>query len=447
MNRKTIILGVAFFVILIILILILSSRNNTNQTDNTKTEQIKLIWWNLFEPEENVKSIIDSYTALNPNITIQYQQVGTGTESIESYKARIINELSDQDILTSPDIFPISNGWAGSFENLTVSSPTSIFTTTDLTDLYSIIKKDFYKNGKLMAMPLYLDGLAVIYNKDRLKEQNLTVPNKYWSDFQTEAQMLTVKDKDGKIIKPGFSAYYYDNSQFSFDTFNLLLLQQGVEIFDSKGIRVKLENQPKAQEVIDFYNVFVNNTVKTWDQDQKSDIVQFLEGKLAMYIAPTWRIINILNYNEQYNLNLNIGVAKVPQLAAKAEMSWPMYWGQTVSKDCRYPSEAWKFIKYLTQAEQLKKLNENIISNGRPIGIIYPRLSMTKLIENDPYIGVYATSLLNASDWNMYDHDLMKKAFSKAVSEGLDVKKLDNAIDSVIYLKNITPTVTPTKVN
>lgn len=447
MNRKTLILGVTFFVILIILIIVLSNRNNTNRTDNTKNEQIKLIWWNLFEPEANVKSIIDSYTAINPNVTIQYQQVGTGTESIDSYKARIINELNDQDILTSPDIFPISNGWSGSFEKLISASPSSVFSSTDLTDFYPIIKQDFYKNGKLMAMPLYLDGLAVIYNKDRLKEQNLTVPNKYWSDFQTEAQMLTVKDKDGKIVKPGFSAYFYDNSQFAFDTFNMLMLQQGVKIYDANGNRVKLESQTEAQEVIDFYNVFVNNSVKTWDQDQKSDIVQFLEGKLAMYIAPTWRIINILNYNKQYNLNLNIGIAKVPQLAAKTEMSWPMYWGQTVSKDCRYPAEAWKFIKYLTQAEQLKKLNDNIIANGRPIGIIYPRLSMTKLIENDPYIGVYATSLLNASDWNMYDKDLMKTAFSKVVSEGLDIKKLDNAIDSVLSVKNISPTVTPTKIN
>jgi len=443
MNKKTIILGVAFFVILIILILILTSRNSTTTTNNNNntTEQIKLIWWNLFEPEENVKSLIDAYTALNPNVQIQYQQVGL--DSIEAYKTRLTSELNDQDILTSPDIFPISNYWLGSFEKNIVQSPTTVFSSTDLADFYPIIKQDFYKLGKLSAMPLYMDGLAVIYNKDRLKEIGLTVPNKNWSDFQVEAQKLTVKDSANNIIKPGFSAYLFDNSQFSFDVMNLIFLQEGVKFYDASGKRIKLETQPESLNALKFYEFFVSNSSNTWDKEQKSDIVSFLEGKLAMYIAPSWRIINILNYNKQYNLNLNIGVSKLPQVIGTKEVSWPLYWGQAVSKDCRYPEAAWKFIKYMTQATQLKELNANIVKNGRPIGIIYPRVSMIKDIENDPYIGIYASSLLNANNWYMYDYDLMKSAFKEVLTQGIDVAKFDNAIDGVLNIKNNTPTPTP----
>jgi len=142
MNKKTIILGIAFFIILIILVLILSARNTNPSTDNTAKEQVKLIWWNLFEPEANIESLIDSYTATNPNIQIQYQQMGL--DSIAAYKDRLISELNDQDILTSPDIFPISNLWTGSFEKSIVQSPISIFSLTDLSDLYPIIKQDFF---------------------------------------------------------------------------------------------------------------------------------------------------------------------------------------------------------------------------------------------------------------------------------------------------------------
>lgn len=442
MNKKTIILGAAFLVILIILIIILSSRNIKPSTDNTTKVQVKLIWWNLFEPEENVKSLIDSYTASNPNIQIQYQQMGL--DGISAYKDRLISELNDQDILTSPDIFPISNFWNGSFEKSIIQSPTSIFSSTDLSDLYPIIKQDFYKGGKLSAMPLYMDGLAVIYNKDRLKEIGLTIPNKNWSDFQSEAQRLTVKDSSGKIIKPGFSAYLFDNTQFAFDTLNLIMLQNGVKFYDTAGKRLKLANQPEALNALQFYDYFVSNQLDTWDKDQKSDIVSFLEGRLAMYIAPSWRIINILNYNKEYNLNLNIGVSKIPQVIGAQEMSWPLYWGLTVSKDSRYPEEAWKFIKYMTQAEQLRKLNANVIKNGRPIGIIYPRLSMIKDIENDPYLGIYASSLLNATDWNMFDYDFMKGAFKRNLVGGIDLVKLDNEIDGVLNTKSLaSPTPTP----
>lgn len=443
MNKKTIVLGVAFLIILIILIVILTSRNSTTPTNTNKTEQIKLIWWNLFEPEANVKSLIDAYTANNPNVQIQYQQVGL--DGIAGYKTRLEAELNDEDILTSPDIFPISNYWAGSFEKFIVQSPTTVFSLTDLSDLYPIIKQDFYKGGKLSAMPLYMDGLAVIYNKDRLKEIGLTIPSSKWSDFQAEAQKLTARDSGGKIIKPGFSAYLFDNSQFAFDTLNLIFLQEGVKFYDSAGARLKLNGQEEALSALNFYKYFTSNISNTWDKDQKSDIVSFLEGKLAMYIAPSWRIINILNYNSKYNLNINIGVTKIPQVIGAQELSWPLYWGLTVSKDCRYPEEAWKFIKYMTQTEQLKELNTNIITNGRPIGIIYPRLSMIKEIENDPYIGVYASSLLNASNWNMYDYDLMKNAFKVVIDQGADLTKLDNAIDGVLNMKNqISTTPTPT---
>ena len=244
-------------IILIILILILSLRNNQSSTDNSTKTQIKLIWWNLFEPEENVKSIIDSYMASNPNIQIQYQQMGL--DSIAAYKTRLISELTDQDVLTSPDIFPISNFWNGSFDKSIIQAPASVFSLTDLSDLYPIIKQDFYKGGKLSAMPLYKDGLAIIYNKDRLKEIGLTVPNKNWSDFQAEAQRLTVKDSSGVIIKPGFSAYDFDNSQFAFDTLNLIMLQEGVKFYDSSGKLLKLETQPEAQNALQFYEYFVSN--------------------------------------------------------------------------------------------------------------------------------------------------------------------------------------------
>lgn len=432
MNKKTVILGVVFLVILIILIVILVGR--TPSTD--KSTQVSLIWWNLFEPEENIKPLIDEYTKNNPNIKIQYVQLGQ--DSIANYKEKLLIDLNDKEVISSPDIFPISNNWLGSFENNIIKAPTSLFSSSEIDDFYPIVKSDFYKAGKVSALPLYLDGLALIYNKTRLKEAGLIVPNKYWSDFQIEAQKLTVRNSSSKITKPGFSALLFDNAEFSFDTLNLLLMQSGVKFYDQAGAIMELGSQSEADSALEFYNYFVNDSLSTWNKEQPKDIVSFLEGNLAMYIAPSWRIINILNYNTKYNLNLSIGVTSIPQLLGRDEVSWASYWGLTVSKDSQYSDEAWKFIKYLTQAEQLKKLNDTIIANGRPIGIIYPRKSMLSDIENDPYLGVYATSLLNAKSWDMYDYDEMKMAFKNALTNDISVKSLDNAINSVISKKTLT---------
>ena len=435
MNKKTLFLGIAFLIILIALISILIRRNQTS-TDNTSPAQVNLIWWNLFEPEANVKPLIDEYNKTNPNVKIQYVQMGI--DDIAGYKTKLIQDLSDQQIISSPDIFPISNNWVGSFEKNIIKAPSSIISSNDLNDFYPIVKSDFYKSGQMAAMPMFIDGLAVIYNKDRLKQAGLIVPNKYWSDFQVEAQKLTIKDKAGNIISPGFSAMLFDNTQFAFDTLNLMFLQSGVQFYDSTGARVKLASQSEADNALKAYNYFVNDTSNaTWDEKQPMDIVSFIEGKLAYYIAPSWRIINILNYNKKYNLNLNIGVAPVPQLSGSDEVAWASYWGLTVSKDSQNSNEAWKFFKFLTEANQIKLLNDTIIANGRPIGLIPPRLSMLKDVENDPYLGVYASSLLKARGWNMYDYDDMKLAYKKLLTNEVSTSNIDSAIDSVV--SNIVP--------
>ena len=52
--------------------------------------------------------------------------------------------------------------------------------------------------------------------------------------------------------------------------------------------------------------------------------------------------------------------------------------------------------------------------------------------------------MLNATDWNMFDYDLMKGAFKSNLVVGIDLVKLDNEIDGVLNTKSlVSPTPTP----
>ena len=155
-----------------------------------------------------------------------------------------------------------------------------------------------------------------------------------------------------------------------------------------------------------------------------------------MYPAPSWRLNDILNINQKYNLGLEVGVAPLPQVSSGNEIYYPNYWAQSVSKACQHPNEAWTFIKYLAQAQELTKLNDSVKTNGRSVGILYPRLSMTDANLKDTNLNAYTLSLAKAKNWAMYDGWNMQIAFNSIFSNdatsAFDVDALQGAISSVV---------------
>jgi maltose-binding protein MalE len=118
--------------------------------------------------------------------------------------------------------------------------------------------------------------------------------------------------------------------------------------------------------------------------------------------APSWRLLNILDYNRGYDLGLDIGVSKMPQLGGVEETYWATYWGLTVAKDTKYTNQAWDFIKFLTEEAQLKTLDTTVKANGRQLGIIYPRISMSSLISQNDLLNLML-NLFKSSVLDMVD--------------------------------------------
>ncbi|KXK26504.1 MAG: Bacterial extracellular solute-binding protein [candidate division WS6 bacterium OLB20] len=411
---------------------------NPTPTPGGSTEETILIWWNLFEPEENVRPLIDAYENLHPNVTIQYDQRGV-RNGVEGYRSELDVVLNDNNALSTPDIFTVHNSWMTVYEKYVSPAPSNTFTPADLQDFYPVVTSDFAYNDRLLAIPVYMDALAIIYNKAKLQEALYTFPSDDWLEFSTQAKNLTRRDANNRIISSGFSAVFPNNTEFNFDMFNLLLLQNGVQMTNGAGTATFASDAQigKADEALTFYRSFVGSA-GVWTEDQKIDIASFLEKKLAMYAAPSWRLIDVLEYNEEYNLGIDVGVAPVPQLGSinnDEEIYWPTYWGQTVSKESSNTAVAWDFLQFITQAEQLKTLDQTVKANGRPIGILYPRISMAGEITNDPeaneLLGPYMQALANSRNWRIPDGDRVKAAFDQVL---LGDQDLNNAQETVTNL-------------
>jgi ABC-type glycerol-3-phosphate transport system substrate-binding protein len=415
------------------------SPGTSTPTPTPTPSKITLIWWNMFEPQANVQPLIDAYEVLHPNVVIQYAQKGIST-GVDGYKNELDVVLRDTDPLNNPDIFTIGNTWAGKYDQFITHAPTGTFTQQDTDDYYPVIKTDFFANG-VEAVPINADAIAVIYNKDKLIESGYTTPEENdWSGFLTQAQTMTKHDSANRIISAGFSAGFPANTEFMFDLVNLLMIQNGVKMTDTGATKSTFADDSeitKAQNALAFYAKFTTAN-PTWAADQKKDIAAFLEKKLAMFIAPSWRLIDVLNYNKQYNLGLNVGVVPVPQLGNKS-IYWADYWGQTVSKQSRNPAVAWDFLKFITTADQQLLLDTTVKKNGRPFGLIFPRMSQAKLITgNDqinPLLGPFIQSLTSAQDWNMADGYAVKKVFDESFTKGTDLKTTAGQVNTIIKNK------------
>jgi ABC-type glycerol-3-phosphate transport system substrate-binding protein len=433
------------YIVLIILPLFLygcvnnnSGTNNTTATNTpaptspSTTENVVLTWWSLFDTQEDVQPLIDAYQTAHPNVKIQFVHKEYNAD-FSKYVTELDEKITDTTLNQSPDIFPIYNTWAGKYEPLVSKAPSDIINESYFTDYYSIVKKDLYIKGAV-ALPQYMDAIAIIYNSQLLQDGGYTNVSTQWSEFKAMAEKLTKTNSTNKVTQAGFSAGFYDNVQFRFDVMNLLFMVNGVTMTDvtnSKAIFYNAGQKTNSDTAVNYYNDLGK---KTWSKDLKKDIAEFLEGRLAMYAAPSWRIIDIINYNSQYNLNLKVEVAQVPGLANRTSY-WPTYWGYTVSKISPKATEAWKFIKYINEKENLILFNKTVKENGRPIGIIYPRSTMNTDLTTDKYLGPYVLSLEKADNWYMRDGLKMEKAFNEFLAKPENLTKiggLESSATSVI---------------
>lgn len=460
MNKNKIV----FLVLLVIAVLFITgcSRNNTpnnnnnnnnnnNGIDNSKTYD--LIWWNLFASEEVMQPLIDKYEQQNPNVNIRYVQRTEGLESgelIENYRGILDENLNDNEPLDTPDIVTIHNTWLGRYQpKLSVSTGVN---ATDITnDYFPVVTQDFVRKGNVYSVPLSMDSLAIIANTDlmaQLSAADSAGPESSWFNLLDQSKRVT--KSDGSKIEIAGLAAGLDNVEYMTEVVSLLMMQSNVTMtqedqlsgFASSAV---FSSNTESQNVANFYRRFFSEQ-KVWDQTFENETASFLSEKLCMYIAPSWRLNDILKIKSQYGLEIEPEVYKLPQINPDPNnhIYWADYWGLSVTRDSqdRQQSQvAWDFIKFLSQPEQLELINTQIqAQENNQIGIIYPRKSMALNQKSDPLLSPYVESLEKARSWDMIDGFLVKDIFKKSFGQGGNpsIETIQNEVNTNVISKRAT---------
>lgn len=399
-----------------------------------------LTYWRVFDDQDAFDEIITAYKAIHPNVTISYRKL-----RMEEYEQTLINALAED---RGPDLFSIPNTWVREYKTKILPMPKSITlpylvttgtikkeTTIQLqttptlslralqTDFMDQVAKDVvlkYQAGDLPAedriygLPLYLDSLALFYNRDILNANGIPEPPQGWAEFQQDVKKIAKVDKQGNILQAGGAVGTANNVERAPDILSLLMMQNGTAMTDDNGNATFANIPPGAslptppgEDALGFYTDFSSpyKEVYTWNANMPNSLEAFSSGRAAFFFGYSYHIPQIKNLAPK----LNFSVAKMPQIEGNQEINFANYWVETVSYKTKNSNEAWDFIQFAAKAENAQKY---LTKTKKPTAL---RSLVASQVE-DIDLSVFASQVLTAKSWYQgIDAPAMEKIMSEMI--------------------------------
>ncbi len=418
----------------------------TNPPETGGSTTRTLIWRGAFIDREILQPLLDEYEE-QTGITVEYANIWNSsenvsfTESAESYQTLLNSQLANTS--EAPDIFTIPGTWMGQYENVVIPAPASTYSFAQFTEnFFDSALIDFAGSGIVYGLPLWTDTYAILYNEDILSSFQLSEPSANFFPFQDIAEEMT-SVAGNTVEQAGFAAGDVNNVDFFYEMLLIFIQRNGVDLTDAN--RQVSFATADAVEAIEIFFSFTSNDTRTWDDAFQNDSIAFLEEEVAMIFAPSWRLREILRFNEGFGLNLNIGVSPIPTLPNQEEpTNWADTWGLVVSRERSQNAElSWQFISWITEPEQQRKIHENIENspNYGHFGHLYPRRDLQNelgsQLDEDDYLSVYNEALPFAKSWYIINGREVRELFKEVLggSAGISESTLTGLQEDILELQ------------
>lgn len=367
-------------------------------------KEVTITYWGLWENEAIIQPILADFEAQNPKIKVEYTK-----QSPRQYRERLQAAIARGE---GPDVFRFHNTWIAMFRDELAPVPTSVITPTQFSStFYPVASANLVAGTTIYGVPLMIEGLGLYYNEDLFAAAGVTPPST-WEEVVTIVPRLTVKSADS-IVTSAIALGTTGNVEHFSDIVATMMMQNGVNLLSPTG--------KFAEDTMLFYRGFADpsNPLYTWDDSLDNSISAFANGRVAMILAPSWRVFDI----NQMNPDLRFRVAPVPQLPGNT-VSWASYWVEGVSAKSKYQEQAFVFLSYLTSRESATKLYTES-AKTRLFGEPYARVDLAASIADDPFVGAYVRQAPDARSF-----PLASKTFDNGINDRL-IKYLEDALNSL----------------
>jgi len=410
-NRLLYIIGGA--IALMIFVVIIFALRGVTGTTSTLNQDVTLEFWGVFDDSSAYEATITAFEAANKHIKVNYTEV-----SYADYEQTLLNGLAAG---TGPDVLMIDRSWLPKHGDKLLPMPATVpgtnaplMTLRQFQDTFvDVAQNDLVNaNGRIYALPLYVDTLALYYNKDLLFSAGIPEPPQTWDQFNEAVKKITKRDDALNIVQSAAAMGTSQNVNRASDILMALMIESGTQMTNAEGTEptfaISVNGQPVGATALKYYTQFAipGKEVYTWNAQQNYSIDAFATGKTAMMI----------NYSHQGDLlrqsnpRLNFAVAPIPQVNPASVRTFASYWAPAVAKGTRYPYQAWQFVAYLASPEGVVPY---LNAARRPAA----RKDLVDQQRNDPDLGVFAEQALTARNWLQVDNVAIEKIFLDAIDD------------------------------
>jgi multiple sugar transport system substrate-binding protein len=391
---------VAFVVVLVLLIL--GGKFIVGLVGGSQT--VTLQYWGLWENDATMQSTLTAFQTSHPKIKVVYTK-----QSPQQYRERLQSAVERGD---GPDVYRFHNTWVPMLRSQLAPATKEVMTASEFAStFYPVASADLVGGQSIYGIPIMIDGLGLFYNEDLFASAGVTPPST-WEDVLNIVPKLTVRSGD-TIITSAIALGTTGNVENFSDILATMMMQNGASLTTPTG--------KQAEEALIFYKKFSTpaDPVYTWNDSMDNSIYAFASGKVAMIIAPSWRVFDV----KQISPNLRFKVVPIPQLPGNT-VTWASYWAEGVSAKSKHQKEAWELVQYMTGRDVVTKFYTEA-SKTRLFGEPYARVDLGSTISADPYAGAYVKQAATAKSF-----PLASRTFDNGINDKL-IKYLGDAVNAV----------------
>lgn len=316
-----------------------------------KEKRRELTLWSYYETEMQKKSmdeLVEGFNQSQNQYHLTWEYHGPVTEFNKRLAIAITqDQLPDMVIVDNPDMPSYIE--MDKFEDITKE----IQNFEGFEDYFSSAMDAVESEGRYYGLPFCCNNVALVYNKDILKEENVSVP-KNWEELEQAAKNLTRPGQYGFAM----SAISGEQGAFQFASFMMSAGDTIEEVGGEGTLKAFRFIRNMAEEGI------MSRECVNWSQNDVARI--FIAGKCAMMENGPW-VFPALD-----KAGINYGVATFPAEEQYTGILGGEVIGVLKGKD-KEGSVA--FLEYYSERDIM--LNANLLANSLP-----PREDVAKLFLN-----------------------------------------------------------------
>ena len=435
---------IKIFTLLMLMIFVISSgfgcKWNPFKKDPASYDKVTLEYWGVWDTPGQLKALMADYNTSHPTIKVKYKNF-----RYDEYERKLLEAWADD---RGPDIFAIPSTWLKSYQHRIEPMPKTHkipvyelqgsikeelvivlksfkgLSPQDVKNQYvTVVYEDVILDGKVYALPYYLDTLATFYNIDLLTQAGIPEPMDDFFDLVEQVPKLTKATDSNRIIQSAVALGGTDNIPRFFDIFSSIMLQNGVK---ADGKRFKpMEDKESATRLVQAFNFYTDfarpgKASYSWNAEAEDALEMFAGGRLAYMFGYSYHADQLRDRNLQFDWDIK----NFPQTrGASGTKYYADYWVNVVSKKSDSVDAAWNFIQSTAAAD---KVNIYLKANKRPTAL---RSLIDKQL-NDYELATFASQVLTADNWyEGYDIDLAEQYTAEiieALVDGSMILDIDN---------------------